>query len=110
VQHWKQRRVHEQGLRLSDHLGEDLPSQGLQVLQGAASSVAAEWGGGRGLVGLREESYTPDYARAEHTDVHDSGIRLIELLQDVVVVVLNVTLLAMAFVFLYRAWREITAF
>ena len=33
-----------------------------------------------------------------------------ELLQDVVVVLLNVTLLGMAFVFLYRVWTEIVAF
>jgi uncharacterized membrane protein (DUF373 family) len=30
-----------------------------------------------------------------------------ELLQDVAVLLLNVTLLGMGFVFLYRVWREI---
>jgi uncharacterized membrane protein (DUF373 family) len=33
-----------------------------------------------------------------------------ELLQDAVVVLLNVTLLGMGFVFLYRVWTEIVAF
>src|SRR5918997_311652 len=33
-----------------------------------------------------------------------------EFLQDAVVVQLNVTLLGMGFVFLYRAWTEIVAF
>ena len=33
-----------------------------------------------------------------------------ELLQDAVVVLLNVTLLGMGFVFLYRVWAEIIAF
>ena len=46
----------------------------------------------------------------EHTDVHDRGSRLMELLQDAVVVLLNVTLLGMGFVFLYRVWAEIIAF
>ena len=53
----------------------------------------------------------PDYfAGPEHTDVHDRGSRLMELLQDAVVVLLNVTLLGMGFVFLYRVWAEIIAF
>ena len=43
----------------------------------------------------------------EHTDVHRIGSRLMELLQDVAVLLLNVTLLGMGFVFLYRVWREI---
>jgi uncharacterized membrane protein (DUF373 family) len=43
----------------------------------------------------------------EHTDVHDKGSRLIELLQDVVAVLLAVTLLGLAFVFLWRVWQEI---
>jgi hypothetical protein len=70
----------------------------------------SEEGNARSPVGLREESYIPEYARAEHTDVHDRGSRLMYLLQDVVMVVLNVTLLAMGFVFLYMAWRKIVAF
>src|ERR671910_1158715 len=52
----------------------------------------------------------PYYADPEHTDIHDRGSRLMELLQDGVVVLLNVTLLGMGFVFLYRVWVEIVAF
>lgn len=43
----------------------------------------------------------------EHTEVHDKGSRLIELLQDVVVALLAVTLLGLALVFLWRVWQEI---
>src|SRR5829696_1413601 len=69
-------------------------------------------GGERSPVDLSEEAYAraPDYAGPEHTDVHRMGSPLIELLQDAAVVVLNVTLLGMGFVFLYRVWREIIAF
>ena len=49
------------------------------------------------------------FRRPEHTDVHRIGSRLMELLQDVAVLLLNVTLLGMGFVFLYRVWREIFA-
>ena len=48
--------------------------------------------------------------KPEHTDVHDLGSRGLELLQDGVVVLLNVKLLGMGFVFLYRVWIEIVAF
>jgi uncharacterized membrane protein (DUF373 family) len=58
----------------------------------------------------KREARVPYYAEPEHTDVHDRGSRLMELLQDVVVVLLNLTLLGMAFVFLYRVWVEIVAF
>lgn len=66
----------------------------------------------RGRVELNEETYagTPDYRGPEHTDVHDRGSHLMELLQDVVVVLLSMTLLGMALVFLYRVWTEIVAF
>jgi uncharacterized membrane protein (DUF373 family) len=69
-------------------------------------------GGARGRVDLTKETHawavrSPE---PEHTDVHDRGSRLMELLQDVVVVQLNVTLLGMGFVFLYRVWTEIVAF
>jgi uncharacterized membrane protein (DUF373 family) len=69
-------------------------------------------GGERSPVDLSEEAYAraPDYAGPEHTDVHRIESRLMELLQDAAVVVLNVTLLGMGFVFLYRVWREIIAF
>jgi uncharacterized membrane protein (DUF373 family) len=69
-------------------------------------------GDARGHVDLTEKTY----ARAsrslepEHTDVHNRGSRLLELLQDAVVILLNVTLLGMGFVFLYRVWTEIIAF
>src|SRR5215204_7122551 len=68
-------------------------------------------GGERSPVDLSEEAYAraPDYVGPEHTDVHRMGSPLIELLQDAAVVVLNVTLLGMGFVFLYRVWREIFA-
>jgi uncharacterized membrane protein (DUF373 family) len=74
--------------------------------------VSNEDGGERSPVDLSEEAYAraPDYAGPEHTDVHRIGSRLMELLQDAAVVVLNVTLLGMGFVFLYRVWREIIAF
>ena len=63
-------------------------------------------------VDLTEEDYAraADSAGPEHTDVHRLGSRLMELLQDVAVLLLNVTLLGMGFVFLYRVWREIFAF
>lgn len=68
--------------------------------------------GARSSIDLSEEGYAraPDYAEPEHTDVHRIGNRLMELLQDAVVVLLNVTLLGMGFVFLYRVWKEIIAF
>jgi len=47
---------------------------------------------------------------AEHTDVHERDSRVLELLQDALVVLLNVTLLGMGFVFLYTVWTEIVAF
>ena len=74
--------------------------------------MSNEDGGERSPVDLSEEAYAraPDYAGPEHTDVHRMGSRLMELLQDAAVVVLNVTLLGMGFVFLYRVWREIIAF
>jgi hypothetical protein len=73
--------------------------------------VSNEDGGERSPVDLSEEAYAraPDYAGPEHTDVHRIGSRLMELLQDVAVLLLNVTLLGMNFVFLYRVWREIFA-
>jgi uncharacterized membrane protein (DUF373 family) len=73
--------------------------------------VSDEDGGARGPVDLTEEGYAraPDYAVPEHTDVHRIGNRLMELMQDAVVVLLNVTLLGMGFVFLYRVWTEIIA-
>ena len=58
----------------------------------------------------KREARVPYYAEPEHTDVHDRGSRLMELLQDSVVVLLNVTLLGMSLVFLYRVWTEIVAF
>lgn len=69
-------------------------------------------GGARGPVDLTEESYAraSDYAKPEHTYVHDRGSLPMELLQDAVVVLLNVTLLGMGLVFLYRVWTEIVAF
>jgi uncharacterized membrane protein (DUF373 family) len=75
--------------------------------------VSAEDGDARSPMNLTEDALTraPDYfAGPEHTDVHDRGSRLMELLQDAVVVLLNVTLLGMGFVFLYRVWAEIIAF
>jgi uncharacterized membrane protein (DUF373 family) len=65
-------------------------------------------GGSR--VGRKERARAPYYADPEHTDIHDRGSRLMELLQDGVVVLLNVTLLGMGLVFLYRVWVEIVAF
>jgi uncharacterized membrane protein (DUF373 family) len=41
---------------------------------------------------------------------YPSSDRSMELLQDAVVVLLNVPLLGMGFVFLYRVWEEIVAF
>lgn len=67
-------------------------------------------GGARGRVDLTQKTYALGYAEPEHTDVHDRGSRLMELFQDVVVVLLNVTLLGMGFVFLYRVWAEIVTF
>ena len=57
----------------------------------------------------KREARVPYYAEPEHTDVHRIGSRLMELLQDAVVVLLSVTLFGMGFVFLYRVWREIIA-
>jgi uncharacterized membrane protein (DUF373 family) len=65
---------------------------------------------GGSKVGPKERARAPYYAGPEHTDIHDRGSRLMELLQDGVVVLLNVTLLGMGFVFLYRVWVEIVAF
>jgi uncharacterized membrane protein (DUF373 family) len=65
---------------------------------------------GGSKVGPKERARAPYYADPEHTDIHDRGSRLMELLQDGVVVLLNVTLLGMGFVFLYRVWVEIVAF
>jgi uncharacterized membrane protein (DUF373 family) len=65
-------------------------------------------GGSR--VGPKERARAPYYADPEHTDIHDRGSRLMKLLQDGVVVLLNVTLLGMGCVFLYRVWVEIVAF
>ena len=48
-------------------------------------------------------------AGSQHTDVHDRGSRLLEFHQDLVVVLLNVTLLGIGLVFLYRVWAEIVA-
>jgi uncharacterized membrane protein (DUF373 family) len=69
-------------------------------------------GGARIPVEPTEETHArvSDYAEPAHTDVHDKGSRLMELLQDAMVVLLNVTLLGMGFVFLYRVWIEIVAF
>jgi uncharacterized membrane protein (DUF373 family) len=68
-------------------------------------------GGARGHVNLNEKSDARAPGSApEHTDVHNKGSRLLELLQDAVVILLNITLLGMAFVFLYRVWAEIVAF
>jgi uncharacterized membrane protein (DUF373 family) len=66
----------------------------------------------KGHVGVPENTWSraSDYAEPAHTDVHNKGSRLMELLQDVVVVLLNLTLLGMSFVFLYRVWTEIVAF
>jgi uncharacterized membrane protein (DUF373 family) len=68
--------------------------------------------GAKGNVNLTGETWSraSDYAEPAHTDVHNKGSRLMELLQDIVVVLLNLTLLGMAFVFLYRVWTEIIAF
>lgn len=49
----------------------------------------------------------PGFAEPQHTDVHDRGNRLLELSQDAMVVLLNVTLLGMGFVFLWRVWQEV---
>ena len=57
--------------------------------------MSNEDGGARGSVDLTEEIYTPDYERPEHTDVHLIESRLMELLQDAVVVLLNVTLIGL---------------
>jgi hypothetical protein len=73
--------------------------------------VSDEYGRARNPDDLTEEAYAraADSAGPEHTDVHRIGSRLVELLQDVAVLLLNVTLLGMGFVFLYRVWREIFA-
>jgi uncharacterized membrane protein (DUF373 family) len=73
--------------------------------------VSDEDGRARNSDNLTEEAYAraADSAGPEHTDVHRIGSRLVELLQDVAVLLLNVTLLGMGFVFLYRVWREIFA-
>ena len=67
--------------------------------------------GARSPDDLTEEDYAraADSAGPEHTDVHRLGSRLVELLQGVAVLLLNLTLLGMGFVFLYRVWREIFA-
>jgi uncharacterized membrane protein (DUF373 family) len=60
--------------------------------------------------GRSEEQYNARasrYSKPEHTDVHDMGSRLLELLQDLVVVLLTITLLGLALVFLWRVWQEI---
>jgi uncharacterized membrane protein (DUF373 family) len=75
--------------------------------------VSAEDGDARSPQNLTEDALARalDYfAGSEHTDVHDKGSRLMELLQDAVVVLLKVTLLGMSFVFLYRVWAKIIAF
>jgi uncharacterized membrane protein (DUF373 family) len=46
----------------------------------------------------------------KHTNIHERGSRVLELLQDAVVVLLNLMLLGMGFVFLYGVWTEIVAF
>ena len=48
-----------------------------------------------------------EYPAAKHTEVHDKGSRWIELLQDLVVVLLAITLLGLALMFLWRVWQEI---
>jgi uncharacterized membrane protein (DUF373 family) len=72
--------------------------------------VSAGNGRSEGRVGTGEQAYdgrASSSPEAEHTDVHDKGSRLIELLQDVVVLLLTVTLLGLALVFLWRVWQEI---
>jgi len=71
--------------------------------------VSNKTGDTRGRVDPTEKTHARalDYTEPEHTDVHHRGSRLMELLQDVVVVLLNVMLLGMGFVFLYRGWMEI---
>jgi uncharacterized membrane protein (DUF373 family) len=54
-----------------------------------------------------DDARAPRYSKPEHTDVHDKGSRLMELLQDLVVVLLTVTVLGLALVFLWRVWQEI---
>lgn len=55
----------------------------------------------------RDDARASRYSKSEHTDVHDKGSRLMELLQDLVVVLLTITLLGLALVFLWRVWQEI---
>jgi uncharacterized membrane protein (DUF373 family) len=82
------------------------------VASGIKSDRERGDGGARGHVDLAEETYAQalDYAEPEHTDAHDRGSRLLELLQDLVVILLDITLLGMGFVFLYRVWTEIVVF
>jgi uncharacterized membrane protein (DUF373 family) len=70
--------------------------------------VSDEYGRARNPDDLTEEAYAraADSAGPEHTDVHRIGSRLVELLQDVAVLLLNVTLLGLGFVLLYKVWRE----
>ena len=79
---------------------------------GERGRVSNKTGDTRGRVDPTEETHARalDYMEPEHTDVHHRGSRLMELLQDVVVALLNVMLLGMGFVFLYRGWMEIVAF
>ena len=44
------------------------------------------------------------YPEPQHTDVHDRLGRAMEILEDAVVVLLSVTLLALALVFMWRVW------
>lgn len=48
-----------------------------------------------------------DDAKAEHVNVYNKLNRFMELLQDVVVMMLTVTLLGLAFMFLLRVWAEL---
>jgi len=61
-------------------------------------------GGPPAPAGLTQETRArdSDYSEPEHTDVHKWLSRMLELLQDAVMVLLTVTLLGLALVFLWR--------
>ena len=66
-------------------------------------------GDARGSVDPTEKTHAraPHSLEPEHTDVHYRASRTMELLQDTVVILLAVTLLGLAFAFLWEVWREL---
>ena len=60
-------------------------------------------------VKLPEEVYgrAPEYAEPEHTDVHHRMSRWLELLEDALVVLVTVTLLALGLMLLWIVWQDI---